>query len=149
MTNFLVIMLNSKEQELLNALRQDARISIAELSRVLGLSRTTVQSRLQKLEQSGVIKHYRVELGDDYQASLVSALVAIKVQQRLTSQTNLKLQNIHQIHELLAISGDYDLLAVVKAESLPRLNQLIDEIGNMEGIERTNSSIILETKFKR
>ena len=142
-------MINPKEQELLNALRENARISVSDLSRKLNLSRTTVQSRLSKLEQSGVIKRYIVELDEQYEDSLVSAHVSIKVKQQLTAQANLKLQAMQNIYELLAISGEYDLIAIVKASSLADLNHLIDSIGNIEGVERTNSSIVLERKFRR
>lgn len=149
MTSKILNMINSKEQELLNALRADARISISDLSRRLNLSRTTVQSRLNKLEQSGVIKGYVVELGDEYAESLISAHVAIKVKPHLNSATSVKLKNLDNIYELMAISGEYDLIAVVKSNSLPSLNHMLDKIGNLEGVERTNSSIILETKFKK
>lgn len=142
-------MINSKEKKLLDVLRRDARISITKLAQLLNLSRTTAQTRLNKLEESGIIKGYRVELGDQYQNSLVSASVSITVMQKLTTKTNQKLQSMLCVYELYAISGEYDFIAIVKAESLPELNQMIDEIGNLEGVERTNTSIILETKLRR
>lgn len=149
MTAQLVTMLKKYDEQLLNALRQDARVSISKLARELNLSRTTVQSRISRLEQSGVIKRYLVELGEDFNASLVYAHVSIKCKQKLTGLTVAALSVIGEVFELLAISGEYDLLAVVKAESLAKLNQVIDVIGELDGVERTNTAIVLETKFKR
>lgn len=142
-------MLKKYDEQLLAALREDARASVSKLARELNLSRTTVQNRLARLEESGVIKRYSVELGDDYRESLIHAHVSIKCHQRLSGQTVLGLKGTSEVFELVAISGDYDLLAIVKADSLAKLNQVIDRIGMLDGVERTNSAIVLETKFRR
>ncbi|WP_105264618.1 Lrp/AsnC family transcriptional regulator [Pseudoalteromonas sp. T1lg76] len=142
-------MTNKQDEKLLAMLRTNARASISDLARALDLSRSTVQSRMQKLEESGVIKGYSVEYGDAYLSSMVSAHVSIKVKQKLTTKTNIELKHIDAITELYAISGEYDLIALVQAQSLEKLSHLLDDIGNLDGVERTTSSVILETKFKR
>lgn len=142
-------MLNDKDSQLIGHLRANARATISDLARALNLSRTTVQNRLSRLEQSGVIKGYAVEFGGDYLSQLVCSHVAIKVKQKLTAKTNKQLSQISYISELYAISGEFDLIAVVQAQSLEQLSKILDDIGNLEGVERTNSSVILETKFKR
>ncbi|NOU50347.1 Lrp/AsnC family transcriptional regulator [Pseudoalteromonas sp. JBTF-M23] len=142
-------MINSQDEKLIALLRSNARASISDLARSLDLSRSTVQSRLQKLEQSGVIKGYSVEFGQEYLSELVEAHVSIKVKQKLTTKTNIALKHMSNISALYAISGEYDMIAVVEAQSLQQLSVILDDIGNLEGVERTNSSVILETKFKR
>lgn len=142
-------MITKQEQHLLSILRSNARASISDLARVLGLSRSTVQNRIAKLEASGVIKGYVVQYGSEYQSNLVASHVSIKVRQKLTAKTNAELRQVSEVAELYAISGEYDLIAIVQAESLEQLSQILDDIGNLEGVERTNSSVILETKFKR
>ncbi|CAH9062368.1 Regulatory protein AsnC [Pseudoalteromonas holothuriae] len=142
-------MINSHDEKLIALLRSNARASISELARSLDLSRSTVQSRLQKLEQSGVIQGYSVEFGKEYLSELVEAHVSIKVKQKLTTKTNIALKHLNNISALYAISGEYDMIAVVEAQNLQQLSTILDDIGNLEGVERTNSSVILETKFKR
>ncbi|MEI8650140.1 Lrp/AsnC family transcriptional regulator [Paraglaciecola sp. Hal342] len=142
-------MITKQEQQLLSILRSNARASISDLARVLNLSRSTVQNRMTKLEESGVIKGYAVQYGSEYQDNLVSSHVSIKVKQKLTAKTNAELRQVNEVSELYAISGEYDLIAIVQAESLEQLSQILDNIGNLDGVERTNSSVILETKFKR
>lgn len=142
-------MLNKEDEKLLALLQRDARASISDLARALDLSRTTVQNRLQRLTESGVIKGFTVELGENYLSNLVSAHVSIKVKQKLTARTNIELRQLPQISALYAISGEYDLIAIVQAQSTEQLSHLLDDIGNLDGVERTNSSVILETKFKR
>ncbi len=149
LTKLVVIMISSQDEKLLAMLRTNARASVSDLARALDLSRSTVQSRMQKLEETGVIKGYSVEYGDAYLSSMVSAHVSIKVKQKLTTKTNIELKHIDAITELYAISGEYDLIAVVQAQNLEKLSHLLDDIGNLDGVERTTSSVILETKFKR
>lgn len=142
-------MLSKEDEKLIALLQRDGRASISDLARALSLSRATVQSRLQKLQENGVIKGYTLELGEAFLANLVSAHVSIKVKQKLTARTNTELRQMSQISALYAISGEYDLIAIVQAQSTEQLSHLLDDIGNLEGVERTTSSVILETKFKR
>ena len=141
--------MNYLDQKLVHKLRENARVSTSELARLLDVSRTTITGRLKKLEQTGVIKGYTLQYGDDYAARLLTAHVQIKVTQKLTTQTTRALQQMDEVRSLFAISGNYDLIAVIEAKDPTRLNQVLDQIGDLEGIERTNSSVILETKFDR
>jgi len=142
-------MIGSQDQKLVMLLRQDARTSITDLARALGVSRSTVQNRLARLEATGVIRGYSVELGKDYLANLVEAHVSIKVVQKLTARTNVALEEISQVTQLFSVSGEYDLIAIVRAHSLEELSKVLDDIGNLEGVERTNSAVVLETRFRR
>jgi DNA-binding Lrp family transcriptional regulator len=142
-------MISKEDERLLALLRNDARTSVSDLARALDLSRSTVQTRIAKLEQNGIIKGYVVEYGDAYINNLVSAHVSIKVKQKFTTKTNVELRKMHRISSLYAISGEYDLIAVVQAQTTEELSHLLDDIGNLDGVERTNSAVILETKFTR
>lgn len=130
-------------------LRSNARATVTELARALHVSRSTVQNRLARLEKAGVIRGYSVILGDEYLDSQVAAHVSIKVVQKLTARTNTALAGIPQVTQLFSVSGEYDLIAIVQARSLEELSRVLDDIGNLEGVERTNSAVVLETKFRR
>jgi len=149
LTRKYVDMISKQDQRLLLHLRQNARCSVSDLARALDLSRSTVQNRIAKLEASGVIRGYSVELGGEYTASQVEAHVSIKVFQKLTARTNAALEQISQVSQLYSVSGEYDLIAIVQAQSLEELSAVLDEIGNLEGVERTNSAVVLETRFRR
>lgn len=142
-------MINSQDQKLLMLLRQNARASITELAKAMHVSRSTIQNRIARLEASGVIRGYSVQLGGKFSASQVEAHVSIKVFQKLTSRTNAALEEISQVSQLFSVSGEYDLIAIVQAQTLEELSALLDDIGNLEGVERTNSAVVLETRFRR
>ena len=142
-------MIGSKDQNLLMLLRQNARVSITDLAKALHLSRSTVQNRIARLEASGVIAGYAVQLGGAFSSSQVEAHVSIKVAQKLTARTNAALEGISQVSQLFSVSGEYDLIAILQAQSLEELSAVLDEIGNLDGVERTNSAVVLETRFRR
>jgi DNA-binding Lrp family transcriptional regulator len=137
------------DQALLAHLRDNARATTSELARQLGLSRSTVQSRLRKLQDSGVITGFTVQLGESYTESLIRAHVLIELDQKLTGQAQARLKKMQRVSALYAISGAYDMIALVEAHSTDELSRLLDEIADLDGIARTNSSVILETKFQR
>ncbi|TIQ52839.1 MAG: Lrp/AsnC family transcriptional regulator, partial [Mesorhizobium sp.] len=85
-------MLSNAEQALLSLLRVNARASTAELARRLGVSRTTVQSRIERLEQRGIITGYGVRLSPDYEQGLVRAHVLLTVTPKLADKVVSSLQ---------------------------------------------------------
>ncbi len=149
LTGIMIIMISQQDQKLIMLLRQDARMSISNLARAMDMSRSTVQNRIVRLEASGVIRGYSLELGGEYSANQVEAYVSIKVHQKLTARTNASLEQIGQVAQLYSVSGEYDLIAIVQAQSLEALSAVLDEIGNLKGVERTNSAVVLETRFRR
>ena len=143
------VKMNSTDKRLLSLLRMNARQSISELARRLDVSRSTVQSRLKRLEEKGIITGYTVQLGRDYEKTLISAHVLIKAAQKLIGNVYVSLTKMPEISALHSISGDYDLVAVITAGSTEELSTVLDEVVNLSGIERTNSFVVLDTKFSR
>ncbi|WP_033069493.1 Lrp/AsnC family transcriptional regulator [Thalassospira australica] len=133
---------------LIARLLENARIPTAALARDVGLSRSAVQERLERLEKSHIIKGYTVQLGDDARPVLV-AEVMIQLEQKQSAGVVGALQKIPHCIRCLAVSGEYDLIAEVAANTPEELDGVLDRIGEMTGIKRTSSSIILSTKFDR
>jgi DNA-binding Lrp family transcriptional regulator len=144
-----VEMLSDAEQKLLSLLRANARASTAELARQLGVSRTTVQSRIERLEQRGIIVGYGVRLAPDYEQGLVRAHVLLTVTPKLADRVVRALQALPPVRMLHSVSGNFDMIVIVDAPSIRDLDALLDEIGAMDGVERTASSIILSTRIDR
>ena len=137
------------DQHLLSRLRDNARAPVAELARALGLSRTTVQSRLARLERTGVIAGYAVKLSEARESALVHAFVMLTVEPKQAAAVTDALKRAPGVRKLQSVSGPFDMVASVEASSVSDMDALIDEIGAMRGVERTNSSIVLSTKFDR
>ena len=137
------------DERLLDALRQNGRASTAYLARLVGRSRTSVQSRIERLQKQGVIVGYGVRLAPEHSFGAVRAHVMIKVGPKETRAVSAALRSIAQVRVLHSVSGDVDLIAVAATASVAEMDQVIDGIGALDGVERTTSSIILSTKFER
>ena len=141
--------LTDKDRQLISLLQEDARMAISVLARRLGVSRTTVQDRLRRLERTGAISGYRVKLRDDIARPAVRAFVTIEVDQRSTVAVVSALKRMPGIRSVHTVSGKYDLVAVAGAVSTAEMDLLLDDLGELDGVIRTESSIILSTKFDR
>ncbi len=141
--------MDSIDERILLALRENGRVSTAELARLVGRSRTSVQSRIERLEKSGVIVGYGVRLAPEHSLGAVRAHVMIKIGPKETRSVTAALRAITQVRVLHSVSGDADLIAVAAAASVAEMDRVIDQIGELDGVERTHSSIILSTKFER
>ena len=141
--------LDDTDRRLLALLRDNARAPSAELARKLGLSRTTVQNRLARLERSRAIAGYTVTVPPEVESALVRAHVMITLAPRQNAAIEAELRRIAQVRVLHSVSGAFDLLAIVAAESIGELDALIDRIGDLEGVERTTSAIVLSTRIER
>ncbi len=141
--------MNTKDEKLIEILRENARLSVSEIARRLSSSRTATQMRLQKLERNGTIEGYTVRLTSSHLAKRLQAIVMIKFSPRNRNNIETELCAIPQMTSLYSISGEFDMAGVVSAPSMEKLDRLIDIIGCLDGIEDTKSSIILSTKIDR
>lgn len=141
--------ITDKDRALLALLGDNARMPVAELARKLGLSRTTVQTRIERLEAEGVIAGYGIRLSDAYVSGLVRAHVLITIAPKALGGVTAALAAIKEVTTLHSVSGAFDLIAILTAPSIAELDRLIDGIGALDGVERTLSSVILSTRISR
>ncbi len=140
---------SEKDRQLLSLLSENARMPVATLAKRLALSRTTVQARLERLERDGVIAGYTVRLSDEYASSLIRAHILITIAPKALSQVVASLERVKAVTALHSVSGSFDLIAIIAAPSIAQLDDLIDQIGTIDGVERTLSSIVLSTRINR
>lgn len=141
--------LTDKDEELIALLRVNAREPVASLARKLGLSRTTVQDRLRRLEETGLIAGYAVRLKDGEAAAGLRAFIAIAVEPRRTAEVTGELKQMAAVEALYSTSGKSDLMALVRVADPARLDELLDRIGAVRGVSDTESFMILSTKLER
>jgi DNA-binding Lrp family transcriptional regulator len=137
--------MNETDQQLLSLLRQNGRLSIADLAHKLGTSRGTVTNRMTKLEDRGVIVGYTVRLRPDVQPNLITAWMAIAVEGNQSRAVIASLLGEPSVATLHDTNGRWDLLAELRAENLQQLGQALERIRLVKGIRNTETSIHLET----
>ena len=127
-------------------LTQNARLSNSELSRRLGVSRSTIQARIERLEQTGVIQGYTPKLNPAQNKTMVQAHVSISVAPKLQAAVERHLLKLRGIGTLYSTSGADDLIAIVQADSMVELDQCLDAIRDTDGVLDTRSAIVLSTR---
>lgn len=137
------------DRDLIALLRANARESTANLARRLGIARTTVVARLARLERDGVIVGYTVKLGQDDQRPKVQAHVGITLSPKSSREVIRKLQKIPELLQLCSVSGEFDYIAMLRADTTARLDALLDEIGEIDGVLKTTTSVVLAVRIDR
>lgn len=141
--------LDKLDHLLVAKLREDARAPVSELARALGVSRTTVQSRITRLERLKVITGYSVRVAESFEKDQIHAYVMITVGPKRAATVSAEIKRMPAVRLLQSVSGVFDMIALAVAPSVKEMDDLIDAIGNLEGVERTTSSVVLSTKFDR
>ncbi|RZT94930.1 AsnC family transcriptional regulator [Rivibacter subsaxonicus] len=137
------------DRALLTLLQANARDSAANLARRLGVARTTVLARVARLEREGVIVGYTVRLGRDADDRGLQAWVGITVQPKSGREVERHLARMPELRQLSTVSGEFDYLALLHADSAVRLDALLDEIGTFDGVVRTHTSVVLARRIDR
>ena len=135
------------DQKLLDMLRENARAPITALAQDLGVSRATVTDRMHKLEEGGVITGYRAQISDAAWRRQIAAHVMIEVKPRSAESVAAALEKLPNIHALYAVSGVFDMIAILRSDTTEGLDKDLDTARNLDGVIKTVSSIVLSTKL--
>jgi DNA-binding Lrp family transcriptional regulator len=141
--------LDAVDERLISLLTHNARLPTAALARQLGLSRSAVQERLKRLERDGVVLGYTLVLADQSPPAAFAAHVMIRLEPKLHDRAIGALRGLPEVKSCRTVSGEWDLVAEVEAQSGVLLDDVLTRIGKLPGIARTTSAIVLTTKFDR
>lgn len=137
--------MDSTDQALIALLRQNARYAVADLAKKLGLSRGTIRNRMLRLEDSGVIVGYTVQLRPDTQTQTIRAWMSIAIEGNMSRQVIASLLGEPCIVALHDTNGRWDLLAELEAGSLADLGQALERIRLIRNISNSETSIHLKS----
>ncbi len=148
MNNMAKNVLDETDRRLLSALREDGRIPVAELARLLGVARATVTSRIERLVASGTIVGFSVRVRDELDPLEVRAITLIEVGGRTTSLVIRELRGIPEIRSLHTTNGAWDLVAELGAESLAHFDRVLGLIRSIDGVVNSESSLLLSSVLR-
>lgn len=131
------------DHRLLHLLTKDARASATDLAQKLGVSRGTVQNRIDRLLHSKVIHRFTVELGQSEEDTQISAFTLIRLRADDGKRAQAGLRRIDAITDIHTLSGSFDLVAEIRTSSLKRLDGILDQIRAIPDVAETQSHIRL------
>jgi DNA-binding Lrp family transcriptional regulator len=139
--------IDSLDARLIALWRDEPRIGALEASRRLGVARGTVQARLDKLVERGIVSSFGPEVDPGALGYDVTAFVTLEISQaRGADGMTEHLTGIPEVLEAHTITGTGDLLVRIVARSNADLQRVIDRIVSAEGIHRSASVIALKTQ---
>lgn len=141
--------LDDIDRHLLSLLQANARESAATLARKLKVARTTVVARISRLERAGIVAGYGVRLGRRLEQAAVRAYCGLSVNAKTSAAVIRALERMPEIEEVSAVSGLSDYLVFLRCETHEQLDALLDQLGQIDGINQTHTSVILSRKVDR
>ena len=135
--------LDKIDEKIINILKMDSRKAFVEIAQEVGLSESAVRRRVKNLVDSGTIKKFTIEMGV---SNKTSAITLISVSPSTdTSKVSEKLKSLKGVDVVYEITGQYDIVAIVSAPTITEINKCIDDVRRIEGVDDTNTVIILRT----
>ena len=130
------------DQKIINQLQSDSRISFVDIWKSIGLSEVATRRRAQHLVEAKIIKKFTIEV-DIGGASAITRLTVNS--QVATGQVSQKLKQVKGVNVVHEITGQYDIAVIMSAQNVAEVNKCIDDIRKLNGVNNTNTVIILRT----
>ena len=138
--------MDKTDERLIAALRRNARAALSDLAIELGLSRTTVRSRLEKLQRDGTILGFSVVLREDTLRDPVRGLMMLGIEGRGTDRIVRQLQGLSEVRAVHATNGRWDLIVELGTETLEALDSALSKIRRFDGVATSETSLLLSTR---
>lgn len=137
-----------KDFALLDAIQQNASLRLEDLAKLVNLAPSSVHDRLRRLQRAEIIKQWTIKLDAPKLGLGVLAFVGITTS-RACSDLLQELQAIPSIDECHSVAGEQCIFLKVRVPDTAALLVLIDRLREIEGVERTQTTIVLQTQFDR
>ena len=135
--------LDQLDVALVAALTEHPRAGVLELSRITKVARATVQSRLQRMEDAGVITGYGPDISLSAAGHPVLAFVTLEIAQGALDRVTEELESLPQVLEAFVTSGSADVLCKIAATSHEDLQDTLLHISKSGSVVRSTSVIVL------
>ncbi|EKT4465042.1 Lrp/AsnC family transcriptional regulator [Pseudomonas putida] len=141
--------LTEKDRQLLALLQANAREPTASLARKLGVARSSVQERIQRLEKAGVITGYSVRIDQEKLRQTINCFTMTSCTNKSYTDVMTALRKMEAVQAVYAVSGESDFIIHLATHTLGELNAELTRINMIKGVAHTASHIVMETKFSR
>ena len=137
--------MDTLDHQLIGLLRDNARTTVLDMARALGVSRATVQNRMRRLEQEGVILGYTVRLQAPGAQAPIRALMLSQVDGDGDALTPL-IQAEPSVRMLHTTNGRWDLIAEIETETLADFDRVLRRIRTISGVANSETSLLLSSR---
>jgi len=130
------------DQGIIEALRVNARASISHIAETVSLSRSSVSERIKKMEKNGIIRGYQVLLSESQKEGVT---VYFEIQHRCARCADVihLFKRIPEVMTCNGITGDMDLLVLVKATSMRRIHEIRELLDREDDIIKIKTHVVM------
>lgn len=133
------------DRRLISILRRDGRAPVSALAKALGVTRATVQNRMDRLLASGALLGFTARVREDYEDDQIRAVMMIEVAGRSTTQVIRSLRGFPELAQLHTTNGKWDLIAEIRVARLQDLDRVLREVRLIEGVLNSETSLLLSS----
>lgn len=120
-------------------------MSVVELAKKLGVSRATVQNRMKRLEERGIVVGYTVLIGAEVNTPQVRALMCVGVESVKEADVIKDLRGNPNVTAVHHTTGRWDLIAEIQTDSLASFNKIVGALRLINGVTSTETNLLLES----
>jgi DNA-binding Lrp family transcriptional regulator len=135
--------LDDTDRRLIQMLRDNARLPTSTLAKRLGVSRGTVQNRIDRLMTAGVLLGFTVRLRGDAEDGAIRAITSLEVRSADTKAVVAALKRMPDVGRIHSTNGRWDLVVELNAADLSTLDRVLHEIRDVRGVSASETSILL------
>ena len=141
--------LDAIDQQILTELDADARAPLVALAARVHLSRNAVKQRIERMERDGVIAGYTLRRGAAAGRRAVAIVMVYRTDRMRGAHVITELTRIPEVERCDILSGEFDLLVTVSAESMDRVGEIWERIAALPGVANTVTSVSLTRVLAR
>jgi len=131
------------DRQLIEILRDNSRLPTATLARRLGVSRGTVQNRIDRLTATGVIQGFTIRLQGDVDTGLITAITSLEIRSSDHKPVISQLKRLPEVARIHATNGRWDLIVEIRTRDLASLDRVLTAIRTIKAVSASETSILL------
>jgi DNA-binding Lrp family transcriptional regulator len=131
------------DRQLIEQLRENSRLPMASLAKILGVSRGTVQNRIDRLEAAGILRGFTIRLGSEAEAGVIRAVTTLELRSGEVKAVIGTLKRNPEVSRIYSTNGRWDLVVELRARDLAALDRVLGEIRAIRAVSNSETNILL------
>ena len=136
--------MDKTDELILQILREDSRLAFVDIASKVGLSEAAIRRRVSNLVKEGTIRRFTVDVDEPQTATSAITYVSVSPSHP-TADVSKELKSVKGVETIYETTGPFDIAAIIRGASIPEVNKSVEEIRRIDGVLKTETTIILRT----
>ena len=139
------MILDETDRRIISVLQTDARASMRSIAEKAGVSLGTVSNRVHRLEDTGVIRGYTVQLNPELSGWELTVVIGLRIQKGRLIEIQEKIAQDNRIYSAYDVTGEFDSMVIARAKDRRDLDDLTKNVISIDGVESSVTHLVLNT----